>query len=235
MPADLLDRTIAQAIESTVERHPDRIAVRAGGLDVRYVDLDRAANRVAHALVDAGVRPAEPVVVVARQTPEMVVAILGVLKAGAAYVPVDPTQPASRGLEVAARLGARTTVADPASRAEAAALPGQHIVATLDPGGPPAPPPRVDDPDAMAYVYFTSGSTGRPKGVMDTHRNVLDTVARYTDSLAIGPEDRLSLLQTIAFSGAVSSLFAALVNGATSLPFDVRASGLGVMLSLIHI
>ena len=229
MATDLVDRTLADAIESTVKRHPDRIAVRAAGQDLRYADLDRAANRVAHALVGAGVLSAEPVVVVARQTAEQVVAILGVLKAGAAYVPVDPTQPASRGLEVVARLGARTIVADPASRAEAAALPGRQVVATLDPGGPPAPPPRVEDPDAMAYVYFTSGSTGRPKGVMDTHRNVLDNVRRYTDSLAIGPEDRLSLLQAIAFSGAVSSLFAALVTGATSLPFDVRTSGLRAM------
>src|SRR6185436_2513617 len=80
-------------------------------------------------------------------------------------------------------------------------------------------------PDAGAYVYYTSGTTGRPKGVLDSHRNVLHNVMRYTNSLAIGADDRLTLLQGPAFSGAVSSLFAALLNGAASFPFDVPAQG----------
>ena len=224
-----IQRTLATAIEDAAARHPDRQAVRSVDRSLTYAALDRAANRVAHALVDRGVREAEPIGVIARQGPELVVAILGILKAGAAYVPIDPAAPAGRARDVVAIVGAGRLVTDPASQAIAAALVADPVVATAEAGGPLDPPPRGDDPDALAYVYFTSGSTGRPKGVMDTHRNVLDNVRRYTNSLGIGPGDRLSLVQTIAFSGAVSSLFAALVNGATTFPFDVRSAGLAGM------
>ena len=80
-------------------------------------------------------------------------------------------------------------------------------------------------PDAAACIYYTSGSTGEPKGVLDTHRNVLHNVMRYTNSLGIGADDRLTLLQGPAFSGAVSSLFGALLNGAAVFPFDVPREG----------
>jgi non-ribosomal peptide synthetase component E (peptide arylation enzyme)/thioesterase domain-containing protein len=81
--------------------------------------------------------------------------------------------------------------------------------------------------DALAYVFFTSGSTGRPKGVVDCHRNVLHNIMRYTNNLRIGADDRLSLLQSASFSGTVSSLFGALLNGAAVLPYDLRKGGLG--------
>jgi acyl-coenzyme A synthetase/AMP-(fatty) acid ligase len=95
----------------------------------------------------------------------------------------------------------------------------------------PPEPPGVDVPsvqirtvaDQPAYIYFTSGSTGRPKGVIDCHRNVLHNVMRYTRALNIEQADRLSLLQSCGFSGTVSSLFGALLNGATSCPMDMRA------------
>ena len=84
---------------------------------------------------------------------------------------------------------------------------------------------RTDDPSAAAYIYSTSGSTGRSKAVVDSHRNVLHNVWRYTNSLAIGPGDRLSLVQSSTFSGAVLSMFGALVNGAVCILFDVRRDG----------
>jgi acyl-coenzyme A synthetase/AMP-(fatty) acid ligase len=90
----------------------------------------------------------------------------------------------------------------------------------------PAPAPRVEIPaEATAYIYYTSGSTGEPKGVFDTHRNVLHNVMRYTNSLGIGADDRLTLLQGPAFSGAVSSMLGALLNGAALYPFDVPQEG----------
>ena len=82
-------------------------------------------------------------------------------------------------------------------------------------------------PDALAYVFFTSGSTGRPKGVYDTHRNVLHNILRYTNTLQIAPTDRLSLIQSPSFSGTVSSLFGALLNGAAVFPFRLDQGGIG--------
>ena len=88
--------------------------------------------------------------------------------------------------------------------------------------------PLIDvSPDAIAYIYFTSGSTGLPKGVYDCHRNVLHNVWRYTVNLGIGPDDRLTLLQAPHFSGAVSSFFCAILNGASCHPWDLHRMGFG--------
>ncbi len=112
---------------------------------------------------------------------------------------------------------------------ETAAVAGQAQVLRVDDilagGGPEDDPPIVIAPDAFAYIYFTSGSTGRSKGVVDTHRNVLHNVRRYTNTLRISPLDRLSLVPSPGVSGAVSSLFGALLSGAAVLPFDVRGQG----------
>jgi thioesterase domain-containing protein/acyl carrier protein len=80
-------------------------------------------------------------------------------------------------------------------------------------------------PDRPAYLFFTSGTTGSPKGVVDCHRNVLHNIMRYTNNLEIGPDDRLSLIQSWAFSGTISSLFSALLNGATLCLYDLRQEG----------
>jgi acyl-coenzyme A synthetase/AMP-(fatty) acid ligase len=99
----------------------------------------------------------------------------------------------------------------------------------LDSGLPCTDPRLGLKPDSLAYIFYTfytSGSTGRPKGVADCHRNVLHNVMRYTDSLRIGRADRLTLLQSCAFRGSVSSLFAALLNGAGSHLFDLRREGI---------
>ncbi len=85
---------------------------------------------------------------------------------------------------------------------------------------------RLVSPDTLAYVFYTSGSTGAPKGVADCHRNVLHNVLRYTQSLKFAPGDVLSLVQNPSFSGTVSSLFGALLNGAAVAPFDLQGEGL---------
>ena len=88
-------------------------------------------------------------------------------------------------------------------------------------------------PKSLAYIFFTSGSTGRPKGVVDNHRNVLHNVMRYTNRLGISPSDRLSMLQAPSFSGTVSSLFGALLNGATLYPFDLQSRGISSFAELL--
>jgi non-ribosomal peptide synthetase component F len=156
-------------------------------------------------------------------------AILGVLKAGRAYVGIDPLHEPDAHRRTLAHCGADVVLCEAGSLALAARLagPGVQVVDVDAPAAAAraADPVVARSPDDPAYIYYTSGTTGVPKGVLDNQRNVLHNVMRYTNNLGIAPSDRLSLLQSVAFSGAVSSLFAGLLNGATSVPADLRAEG----------
>ncbi len=159
----------------------------------------------------------------------LVSAILGILKAGKFYVPLDAAQPLAAGRAMLEDSSARLVLTDGLHLSEAHALADGHaVVVNIDDSqsrsceGAAVP----GAPDIPAYVYYTSGSTGRPKGVLDTQRNVLHNVMRYTNSLFFSPEDRLTLIQRPAFSGAVSSMFGALLNGAAVCIFDPLKKGI---------
>ena len=223
-----LEGSLAARFERHAAQQPGRLAVKMGAESLSYGALERAANRVAHAIVDRIGDGNEPVALLLPQSVDQVVAVLGALKAGKIYVPLDPAHPPLRLGEAIADAGARLVVTDArhAGRARAVA---PHA-AVLDVAALPAatrdePPGLEIPPDAGAYIFYTSGSTGRPKGVLDTHRNVLHNVMRYTNTLRLTSDDRLTLLQGPSFSGAVSSLFGALLNGAAALPFDVPRDG----------
>lgn len=213
---------------------PDRLAIGVGVDPWTYERLDRAANRLARAVAET-VRPShQPVVLLIDQGPALVAAILGVLKAGGFYAPLETRHPPSLVAGVVREARAGLVLADAAgatlAREAAPGIPALRVDQVLAGGGSEARPGIAVGPDAPATLYYTSGSTGSPKGVLHTHRTVLHNVMRYTNSLAIDRDDRLTLLQSPSFSGAVSSLFGALLNGAASFPYEVRrlgAAGLG--------
>lgn len=229
-----LDQSIPGRFERQVDAGPDRLAVKCGPDAMTYGALDRAANRVALALQSLSGNQCPGVVLLIEQGAPLVAAILGVLKAGGAYIPLETSHPPDYVAGVFEESGAVAILADAAgARLATAAAPAAAVLRidrTLEANGPANRPGIPVGPDAPAYVYYTSGSTGRPKGVVDTHRNVLHNVMRYTNSLGIDRDDRLTLLQSPSFSGAVSSLFGALLNGAAVFPYDIRrlgATGLG--------
>jgi amino acid adenylation domain-containing protein len=163
-----------------------------------------------------------------RRGPELIAAILGALAAGKIYVPLDPAHSPARNRDALADCSPALLLGRPGEpRAARDLLTGDRLLdlAAIDERAPSEDPNLDLAPDRLAYIYYTSGSTGRPKGVADCHRNVLHNILRYTDSLMIGCEDRLTLLQSCAYSGAVSSLFAALFNGASSHVIDLPAEG----------
>lgn len=222
-----LEQSLAARFERQVERAPERLAVRMGAESLTYAGLDSAANRIAHLLLERLGSDNEPVALLLPQSVAQVTAVVGALKAGKIYVPLEPAQPPARLAEAIADAGPRLVLTDAAhcdlARQVAS---GPHVIEVEAAAvAPDRRPGLVVAPDSGAYIFYTSGSTGRPKGVLDSHRNVLHNVMRYTNTLHLCSEDRLTLLQGPAFSGAVSSLFGALLNGAASFPFDVAREG----------
>ncbi|MDX1984418.1 MAG: AMP-binding protein [Bryobacteraceae bacterium] len=220
-----IEQSIPARFDKQVRAARYAIAVRAYGRTLRYGELAAEANRIAGAVAAAAGEQPEPVLVAMDQSAMLPAAILGILKAGHFYVPIEA---GSKDIaRLVAHTGARVAVCD-----EKLDLPGLHVVAAESAGG--AGRIGSSGADALAYIYYTSGTTGAPKGVMDNHRNVLHNIMRYTNSLKIGAGDRLTLLQTPGFSGAVSGMFCALLNGAACYPIAPRHETAASLAALVQ-
>jgi amino acid adenylation domain-containing protein len=215
------DRCVHELFERSAAVAPDAIAVVAGEEHLSYGELDRRANRLAHWLRGRGARPDELVGIAMERAPEMVVAIYGVLKAGAAYLPLDPTHPAQRQRLLLRAAAARVLLTQERFRGSLAGadLDTLHLDSEWGavagcPRDRPAPAAR---PDNLAYVMHTSGSTGQPKGVMTTHRNLVDVMAFLRRTYRLAADDRV--LQHLPFSFDMSDgeLFLPLVSGACAV------------------
>ncbi|MEW5929719.1 MAG: amino acid adenylation domain-containing protein, partial [Gemmatimonadota bacterium] len=223
-----IEQTIPARFEAQARLHPDRLAVRSRGASLTYAELDRAAEAVAGAILRA--RPAGPerVALLFEHGAAMIVAILGVLKAGKTYVPVDPRYPRERSTYVLEDSGAAAVVTGGACLELARELSGGRLplvdVEGAGAGGASAAAERRRpvDPGEPAYILYTSGSTGEPKGVVQSHRNVLHFIRVYTNNLRIGREDRLTLFSSYTFDASVMAVYGALLNGAALLPLDWR-------------
>ena len=175
MPPYPDDRCIPELLSEQARTRPDAVALAWGTDQLSYAALEVQADRLVQHPLARGVRPRDHVAVALDRSPELIVALLAVLKAGAAYVPLDPSYPAERlgfmldDARVAAVLS-RTTLAGFCPRS--AARWWLDADATAIAACPAVPPAVAVTPDDLAYVMYTSGSTGRPKGVMVPHRGV---------------------------------------------------------------
>ncbi|WP_369828426.1 amino acid adenylation domain-containing protein [Mycobacterium sp. E735] len=204
--------SIPELFAAQAARGPDAVAITDGDRSWTYGEVEESANRLAHLLVSRGAGPGERVAVLFPRTAEAVVAILAVLKTGAAYLPVDPTVPAARiefVLGDAAPIAAVTT-AEVRSR-----LDGQNLdvidfddpaVAGQTGDGLPAPAP-----DNIAYIIYTSGTTGTPKGVAVPHRNVTQLLESLDAQLALGQV--WTQCHSLAFDFSVWEIFGSLLYG----------------------
>jgi amino acid adenylation domain-containing protein len=223
-----IEQSIPARFSQRVALAPDAIAVSTERGSLTYSELDRLSNRIAHRILEFSGVEAEPLPFLLDQGATAVATILGVLKAGKFYLPLEPSHPPSRITAMLVDAGAKLIITTGEHLRLAGQLGGQLKVVDLDSldGRFPSDRPRVPlGPDKLAYLFYTSGSTGKPKGVFDNHRNVLHNVLRYTNTLHIASTDRLTLLQSCSFSGTVSSLFSALLNGGTVCPFNIQGAG----------
>jgi amino acid adenylation domain-containing protein len=219
-----LDRSLHAAIEAWAASHPDRIALRDRGGTLTFGAMDRAANRLAHRLIAAGVRPDSSVGVCADRSRAMVVALLAVLKAGAAYVPLDPDYPPDRLSFIVKDAGVRAIVHDAAlsGRVAAAGVPSLVLDNVLDNdrGGDHAPPTVRHHPRALAYIIYTSGSTGQPKGVMVPHEGIVNRLDWMQETYRLTAADRILQKTPYSFDVSVWEFFWPLRQGAELVMAD---------------
>ncbi|MFD0474191.1 AMP-binding protein [Nonomuraea thailandensis] len=205
-------------LESFEAQEPDAVAVVADGARIPYGELDERANRLAHVLIGEGVRPESVVGVCLERGADLIVAVLAVWKAGAAYVPIDPRQPVER---IAYLLDDSRAVLTVTSEEVAEELPaGRARMLTLDDtftrmrlaAAPATRPERRTLGEQAAYVIYTSGSTGRPKGVVVTQAGLANYVASVPGRLGMA-DGRYALVQGQATDLGNTVVFAALTTG----------------------
>ncbi|MGC0335299.1 amino acid adenylation domain-containing protein [Streptomyces sp. SLBN-8D4] len=214
--------TLPQLFARQAARTPDATAVVHDGTRLTYAELDERSNRLAHLLADHGAGPERLVALALPRTPDLVVAVLAVLKTGAAYVPMDREYPAERLAFMLADAEPVLLVAADATAPIECAIPVVTVAASRH---QPSTPPRLPlpDPAGTAYVIYTSGSTGRPKGVAVPHRNVVRLFASTRHWFDFGPDDVWTLFHSYAFDFSVWELWGALLHGGTLVivPFAV--------------
>ncbi|MER7847122.1 amino acid adenylation domain-containing protein [Kitasatospora sp. NPDC096077] len=202
--------SLPAAFAEQVRLRPDAIAVSCGPERLSYAELDRRSDALARRLRALGVGPESRVAICVDPSTALVTGILGILKSGGGYVPLDPRHPADRRAYTLADSGAVALVADPEHTALADGIPVLTVDQPAD-GQPLEPAPLR--PDHLAYVIYTSGTTGRPKGALLTHANVLRLFEAAAADVPFGPEDVWSLYHSAAFDFSVWEIWGALLHG----------------------
>ncbi len=205
------DTPIHAAIAARAAAAPDAPALEAGAAKLTCAELDTRATALAGALAERGARPGTTVGLCLERTADLVVAMLAILKTGAAYLPLDPAYPADRIAYMVEDSGASLIVASP-SAASRLGLDPAKVVGPDATGSGALTAPTADD---LAYLIYTSGSTGRPKGVMVRHRNVMNFFAGMDEKVPHDQGARLLAVTSVSFDISVLEILWALARGVT--------------------
>jgi mycobactin peptide synthetase MbtE len=217
--------TLPALVSERAAQSPDAIAVVHEGRQYSYREINQEANRLAHWLIEQGIGTEDPVAVLFNQSPGLVITALGVLKAGAVYLPIDPTYPEDRISfileDAAAKLVLREQVTDSARY--------------------PSTNPAADDlvralhPNNTAYLIYTSGSTGLPKGVPVQHEPIAEYFVWFGDEYQVGETDRLLQMASPGFDVSIAEIFGTLICGARLvIPRPDALRDIGYLTDLLH-
>jgi amino acid adenylation domain-containing protein len=229
-PREALEQSIADRFETQARQFSDHIAVESYNTSISYDELNRAANRVAHAILLRQARTTKPAVLLFKQGTAMITASMGALKAGTPYASLDFTLPLAKARQMVRHLQASLLLTDNAHFALAQSWIGDpakiinldELSASLSERNPAL---KIS-PDDLASINYTSGSTGEPKGVMWNQRGELYSTMARVNALKISSEDRISLLRSNNV-GATRETFLALLSGATVVALELRQEGFG--------
>jgi amino acid adenylation domain-containing protein len=212
-----------------VRQQPHRTAAIAGERAVSYRELETRSNRIAHMLSDAGIGEGDHVGSGFDRSVDLIAALVGIVKSGAAYVPLDPAYPPARISRMIASAGLKTVIS---STELAPCFPDVEVIVPDD-----APttdlPEATYNPASPIYAIFTSGSTGEPKAASVFHSGFANLLSWYVDELGLGPEDRTLVISSPSFDLTQKNLFAPLLTGGTLVLDDCRTYDITRILRLI--
>ncbi|MDA9003956.1 amino acid adenylation domain-containing protein [bacterium] len=214
---ELAESTLHQMIESTTHRFPDQRAVVFKGSHYTYQTLNNRANQLAHYLLKQGVSSKQMIAICVERSADMVITILGILKAGAAYLPLDPLYPPERIAYILEDAQAPLLITQQSLQVQMPEHEGNTLL--VDSDWPRIQSESTDAPnvtsssDDLAYVIYTSGSTGNPKGVQITHGNVVNFLTTMSAQPGLHKSDRLLAVTTLSFDIHVLELYLPLVTG----------------------
>ncbi|HAX77733.1 MAG TPA: non-ribosomal peptide synthetase [Cyanobacteria bacterium UBA11372] len=229
-PEAAIEQSISARFEEQVRKYPDNVAISTKNYQWTYRELNQRAGAIAQTIRQLYPDGSQRIALLFEHDAPAIAAILGVLKAGKTYVPLDPTYPQLRlayiledsqttalltnhkNLEFAQKFRSEARKIINIDQIELESLWDDFSLFVA--------------PDTLAYILYTSGSTGQPKGVIQNHRNVLHFIRNYTNNLHIAANDKLTLLASYSFDAAVMDIFGALLNGATLYPIDIKTEGL---------
>jgi len=224
-PLPMEPATVVSSILQSAQAQPDRIAIIGDGVEWSYGDLDRVSQSVAERLREADVQPGDRVGHFMERTPYAIAALLGALRAGAAYVPIDPTYPIERRRLVLEDAKVSATLVSPSLEAALDRVSSGAIVTVGAFDAESTPEKFTDfaiDPTSAAYLIYTSGSTGRPKGVVVNHSSLAHSTAAR-DRFYGAPPERFLLIPSLSFDSSIAGLFWTLAKGATLVLADLEA------------
>jgi amino acid adenylation domain-containing protein len=232
------EQIVHERFEIMVSRYSKRLAVKMGQRALKYAELNRAANRIARAILDRRGLGSEPIALLFEQGVDVIAAIFGVLKAGKFFAAIDPSFPSERVAYIINDTQAGLIVTN-SRNVELAQTQTNHDRALLNID-------EIDDsfssdnlglsvsPDDFLIIGYTSGSTGAPRGVVATHRNVAQTIQSAAERRRIGIDDKLTLLHSAGFGSGHGHLYISLLNGASLFPFDVKSEGIDRLVRLLR-
>jgi amino acid adenylation domain-containing protein len=230
---ETLQHSLVDRFEYIAAYSPEQIAVRSGEQSLTYRQLNEASNRLAHAIIRVRGTQSEPVAFILEHGPAAIISMYGIMKAGKAYVPVDPFYPPAWMTQILDDTHAELVLTNNQNlplTMTSLVDPGKVTVLNLDilEQDLPAENTRVQIASSgMAYILYTSGSTGAPKGAIHSHRDVLHNAFALGSDLQLSADDRFALFITLGFEASRFSLTGALMNGGTLCLYDIRSQGLG--------